>query len=104
MASRVSAMSVTTPSVRMSRMWYRWSRRRGVSVGVAAFYCGSPVNPNQELQTPNKPCRCVRLRLKGTLTEASLMLPSPAASLAILVMMGETLVGPYSWILGRQFW
>ena len=32
------------------------------------------------------------------------MLPSPAASLAILLMMGETLVGPYSWILGRQFW
>lgn len=41
---------------------------------------------------------------KWTLTEASLMLPSPAASLAILLMMGETLVGPYSWILGRQFW
>lgn len=32
------------------------------------------------------------------------MFPSPAASLAILLMMGETLVGPYSWILGRQFW
>lgn len=41
---------------------------------------------------------------KGTLTEASLMLPSPAASLAILLMMGETLVGPYNWIFGRQFW
>lgn len=39
-----------------------------------------------------------------TLTEASLMLPSPAASLASLLMIGETLVGPYSWILGRQFW
>lgn len=41
---------------------------------------------------------------KWTLTEASLMMPSPAASLAILLMIGETFVGPYSWILGRQFW
>lgn len=39
-----------------------------------------------------------------TLTEASLMLPSPADSLAILLIIGETFVGPYSWILGRQFW
>lgn len=44
------------------------------------------------------------IEYKGTLTEASLMLPSPAASLAILLMIGETLVGPYNWILGRQFW
>ncbi len=44
------------------------------------------------------------IEYKGTLTEASLILPSPAASLAILLMMGETLVGPYNWILGRQFW
>lgn len=41
---------------------------------------------------------------KWKLTEASLILPSPAASLAILLIIGETLVGPYSWIFGRQFW
>lgn len=32
MASRVSAMSVTTPSVRMSRMWYRWKKIKPFTV------------------------------------------------------------------------
>lgn len=54
--------------------------------------------------TPMKTGRCIHVGFKWALTDASLMLPSPAASLAILLMIGETLVGPYSWILGRQFW
>lgn len=49
------------------------------------------------------PMQAGGLRMWGR-TDASLVRSSSAATRATLVMIGATLVGPYSWILGRQLW